>query len=85
MASSVAERYTLFPIKKDETGLYQLYKQEVASFWTVEEIDFSRDEADWEKLTENEQNFIKQILAFFAGSDGIVPIVTGKQIGRAHV
>ena len=72
MASSVAERYTLFPIKKDETGLYQLYKQEVASFWTVEEIDFSRDEADWEKLTENEQNFIKQILAFFAGSDGIV-------------
>lgn len=69
---SVAERYTLFPIKHNETNLYQLYKQAVASFWTAEEIDFSRDEADWEKLTENEQYFIKQILAFFAGSDGIV-------------
>lgn len=69
---SVAERYTLFPIKQNETGLYQLYKQAVASFWTAEEIDFSKDDADWEKLTENEQYFIKQILAFFAGSDGIV-------------
>lgn len=69
---SVAERYTLFPIKNTETNLYQLYKQAVASFWTAEEIDFSRDEADWEKLTENEKYFIKQILAFFAGSDGIV-------------
>jgi ribonucleoside-diphosphate reductase beta chain len=52
--------------------LYHLYKQAVASFWTVEEIDFSKDEADWDKLTENEQYFVKQILAFFAGSDGIV-------------
>lgn len=69
---SVAERYTLFPIKHNETNLYQLYKQAVASFWTAEEIDFSRDDTDWEKLTENEQYFIKQILAFFAGSDGIV-------------
>jgi ribonucleotide reductase beta subunit family protein with ferritin-like domain len=52
--------------------LYHLYKQAVASFWTVEEIDFSRDESDWEKLSENEQFFIKHVLAFFAGSDGIV-------------
>jgi len=70
--ASLAERYTLFPIKQNETNLYQLYKQAVASFWTAEEIDFSRDEADWEKLTKNEQYFIKQVLAFFAGSDGIV-------------
>jgi len=66
------ERYTLFPIKQSETQLYQMYKQAVASFWTVEEIDFSKDEADWEKLSDNEQFFIKNILAFFAGSDGIV-------------
>jgi ribonucleoside-diphosphate reductase beta chain len=69
---AVAERYTLFPIKQNETQLYQLYKQAVASFWTAEEIDFSRDEADWETLNDNEKYFIKQILAFFAGSDGIV-------------
>lgn len=66
------ERYTLFPIKPSETHLYQLYKQAVASFWTVEEIDFSKDEADWAKLSDPEQYFIKNVLAFFAGSDGIV-------------
>ena len=49
-----------------------MYKQSVAVFWTPEEIDFSKDQADWAKLTEDEKHFIKQVLAFFAGSDGIV-------------
>ena len=49
-----------------------MYKQSVAVFWTPEEIDFSKDHSDWGKLTEDEKHFIKQILAFFAGSDGIV-------------
>ncbi len=66
------ERYTLFPIKNSETKIYQLYKQAVASFWTPEEIDFSKDEADWESLSEQEKGFVKQVLAFFAGADGIV-------------
>jgi len=70
--SSYAKNYTLFPIDPREQGLYALYKQSVASFWTPEEIDFSKDSADWDRLTTNEQTFIKQILAFFAGSDGIV-------------
>lgn len=65
-------RYTLFPIKQNEIELYRFYKQAVASFWTVEEIDFSRDTEDWESLTHDEQFFIKRVLAFFAGSDGIV-------------
>lgn len=69
---SIAPRYTLFPIQSSEQYLYTLYKKAVASFWTVEEIDFSRDKNDWNKLTENEQYFIKHVLAFFAGSDGIV-------------
>jgi ribonucleotide reductase beta subunit family protein with ferritin-like domain len=71
-SSTDGERYTLFPIKSSEMNLYHLYKQAVASFWTAEEIDFSKDEADWDKLTENERYFIKNVLAFFAGSDGIV-------------
>ena len=70
--ATLGERYTLFPILSTEQGMYKLYKQAVASFWTVEEIDFSKDKEDWEKLNDNEQNFIKHILAFFAGSDGIV-------------
>ena len=69
---TLGERYTLFPINRQEEDLYKLYKKAVASFWTVEEIDFSKDKSDWEKLDHREQFFIKQVLAFFAGSDGIV-------------
>jgi ribonucleoside-diphosphate reductase beta chain len=72
MTTTPGERYTLFPIKNSETKIYQLYKQAVASFWTPEEIDFSKDESDWESLSQAEQDFIKQVLAFFAGADGIV-------------
>ena len=71
-SKTMGERYTLFPISPSETDLYKLYKKAVASFWTAEEIDFSKDKDDWEKLSPNEQHFIKQVLAFFAGSDGIV-------------
>jgi ribonucleoside-diphosphate reductase beta chain len=44
----------------------------MSTFWVVEEIDLSKDMKDWEKLNSNEQYFIKNILGFFAGSDGIV-------------
>ena len=64
--------YTLFPIKPSEQHLYKMYKQSVASFWTPEEIQFSKDGEDWAKLSPDEKHFIKHILAFFAGSDGIV-------------
>jgi ribonucleoside-diphosphate reductase beta chain len=64
--------YTLFPIAQSETHLYKMYKQAVASFWTPEEIQFSKDLIDWEKLNADEQHFVKHVLAFFAGSDGIV-------------
>jgi ribonucleoside-diphosphate reductase beta chain len=64
--------FTLFPIKPSEEHLFKMYKQAVASFWTPEEIPFSKDLEHWETLTADEQHFIKQVLAFFAGSDGIV-------------
>jgi ribonucleotide reductase beta subunit family protein with ferritin-like domain len=70
--TTLGGRYTLFPIHASEVDLYRFYKKAVASFWTVEEIDFSKDKEDWENLTANEQYFIKHVLAFFAGSDGIV-------------
>ncbi|KAF8065487.1 RNR2B [Scenedesmus sp. PABB004] len=52
--------------------MWTMYKQALASFWTVDEVDLSHDLRDWRKLTANEQHFIKYVLAFFAGSDGIV-------------
>jgi ribonucleoside-diphosphate reductase beta chain len=63
-------RFTLFPIMKPK--LYQKYKNHVSVFWTTEEIDLGKDLKDWIKLNENEQYFIKNVLAFFAGSDGII-------------
>jgi len=63
-------RFTLFPIMKPK--LYQQYKNHVSVFWTPEELDLAKDMKDWVKLHSNEQHFIKNILAFFAGSDGII-------------
>ncbi|AII17147.1 ribonucleotide reductase class Ia beta subunit [Aureococcus anophagefferens virus] len=64
------KRYTLFPIKHHD--VFDMYKKSVAAFWTVEEIDMTKDIDDWEKLTLNEKDFVSKVLAFFAGSDGIV-------------
>jgi ribonucleotide reductase beta subunit family protein with ferritin-like domain len=62
--------FTVFPIQNK--SLWDLYKKQQSSFWRAEEIDLSGDMRDWEKLNSDEQYFIKNILAFFAGSDGIV-------------
>jgi len=65
------QRFTIFPIKFPD--IWELYQKSLASFWTVEEIDFTSDIDHWrQKLNDNERYFIKNILAFFAGSDGIV-------------
>jgi ribonucleoside-diphosphate reductase subunit M2 len=63
-------RFTTFPIRYEK--LWSMYKKAQMSNWTAEEIDLSKDMDDWAELSENEQHFIKYILAFFAGSDGIV-------------
>jgi ribonucleotide reductase beta subunit family protein with ferritin-like domain len=49
-----------------------MYNKQEGSFWRATEVDLSNDMNDWKKLTPDEQYFIKNILAFFAGSDGIV-------------
>ena len=63
-------RFVILPI--NYSGVWEMYKKAVASFWTVEEVDLEKDLNDWNKLNDNEQHFIKNILAFFAASDGIV-------------
>ena len=63
-------RFTVFPIEHD--NLWALYKKAQMSNWTAEEVDVSADTEDWKSLTDNEKHFVKYILAFFAGSDGIV-------------
>ena len=63
-------RFVVFPIQHDD--FWRMYKKAVASFWTVEEVDLSKDVAQWDLLKPEEKHFLAHILAFFAASDGIV-------------
>merc|ERR1712005_24487 len=63
-------RFVLFPIQHEE--IWEMYKKQMACFWTVAEGDLGQDVAQWEKLSDNERHFITHVLAFFAASDGIV-------------
>jgi len=63
-------RYVMFPIV--DADIWKMYKKQMDCFWRAEEIDLSKDVKHWTTLTDNEQYFIKHILAFFAASDGIV-------------
>ena len=66
-----SDRYTVFPIKFP--SLWDYYKRHLSTFWTAEEIKMGEDLVDWnDKLNDNERYFLKNILAFFAASDGIV-------------
>jgi ribonucleoside-diphosphate reductase beta chain len=63
-------RFVIFPIEHND--IWEYYKQHQAAFWTAEEVDLTNDIRDWENLTDNEKFFIKNVLSFFAASDGIV-------------
>lgn len=65
------DRYTVYPLEYPD--LYEYYEKHVADFWTKGDVNIKEDLVDWNtKLTENERYFIKNVLAFFASSDGIV-------------
>lgn len=51
---------------------YKLYKQALASFWVAESCDLASDYTAFTKLSDQEKHFLLKVLAFFAGSDGIV-------------
>ncbi|TRY84365.1 hypothetical protein DNTS_025455 [Danionella cerebrum] len=64
------KRFVIFPIQYPD--IWKMYKQAQASFWTVEEVDLSKDLVQWDGLKPDEKHFISHVLAFFAASDGIV-------------
>lgn len=64
------KQYAMFPLKHQE--IFDMYQEQIANFWTATEISMAEDLKDWKKLNEGEQFFIKNILAFFAGSDELV-------------
>ena len=70
MLDPSSDRLCLFPIRNND--IWEMYKSCLQMIWFVEEIDCAQDMKDWQRLNSNEQHFVKRILAFFAGSDGIV-------------
>ena len=67
-----SQRYTLHPIKYPK--IWDMFNKQRACFWIPSEVDLSKDKPEWIKLSDDERYFIKNILAFFAGSDGIVGV-----------
>lgn len=80
LLSQENNRMTVYPIKFPT--IWEAYKKQMAAFWTAEEIDFSKDYDDFEKLNENEKHFIKMVLSFFAASDTIVNINLGERFSQ---
>jgi ribonucleoside-diphosphate reductase beta chain len=63
-------RFVIFPIKHPD--IWEAFQKHRRAFWVESEVDLTPDLKDWEILSDNEKHFIKNILAFFAASDGIV-------------
>lgn len=63
-------RYVMFPIQYND--IWEMYKRSIDSFWHTGEISLAQDLNDWNKLNDDERNFIKMILAFFSSSDALV-------------
>ena len=63
-------KYVMFPIQYPD--IYEMYKKAASAYWLPDEVNFSQDLIDINKLSNDEKYFIMHILAFFAASDGIV-------------
>jgi ribonucleoside-diphosphate reductase beta chain len=64
-------KYTVFNTSVDNDIVDMCNKQE-ANIWLSSDINLTHDAEDWNKLNTDEQHYLKQVLAFFAGADGIV-------------
>jgi ribonucleoside-diphosphate reductase beta chain len=65
------DKYTVFNTHVDQDIVEMCDKQE-ANIWLSADINLTHDAQDWLKLTHDEQSYLKQVLAFFAGADGII-------------
>lgn len=63
-------KYVMFPVEYQD--VYEMYKKASSAYWVADEINFTQDLIDIDRLTPNEKTFITHVLAFFAASDGIV-------------
>ena len=66
--SDTEKRYSIFPIKNQD--LWDAYKAAEKQTWVAEEVNLAQDRYD--ELTNDEKFYLKNILAFFTISDGLV-------------
>jgi len=64
----IKKRYSIFPVTHND--IWERYKNAESQTWVAEEIDLSKDKFD--ELKDAEKVYLKNILAFFAISDGLV-------------
>lgn len=65
-----SSRFVLFPIQYPD--VWEFVQKQRKADWKEHDVNLTQDLADWNRLTLDEQFFIKHVLAFFAASDGIV-------------
>jgi ribonucleoside-diphosphate reductase beta chain len=70
LLSASQKRESLYPIRSK--GMWAYYEKHNAAHWVATEIDLSKDKSDWGLLKQDEKFYIKNGLAFFAGSDFII-------------
>lgn len=61
---------TLRPMKYPV--FYEMYRNAIKNTWTVDEVDFSTDMADLQRMAPAERHLINRLVAFFATGDSIV-------------
>lgn len=64
----INKRYSIFPVVHQD--LWERYKSAEKQTWVAEEPSLDKD--DFDSLTKDEQLYLKNILAFFTISDGLV-------------
>ncbi len=65
------DRFVIFPIEHQD--IWEKYEEQQSAMQTVQELELGKDLDDWEnKLNDDERYYIKNVLSFFAASDGIV-------------
>lgn len=63
----------IFDTTDDNFNLFkQYYDKHFADVWSENEITMAKDQEQFENMSENEKEFVKNILAFFSFADGVV-------------
>lgn len=63
----------IFPIRPGEEKFFKFYLDALACMWSpTVGADYTHEAEGWNRINEAERSFLVNILAFFAGADGVV-------------